>query len=366
MPSSGSQGGFSALIDDRVGERDPSAAFRGGRGGFRPVPAALTAALQFAILVCCGGCPSTEALPTQAPIREEVELRTQRDYLLYVPSTYSDKVRWPLVVACHGTWPYDTAELQMREWARFAEDRGIIVAAPRLISTKGDFPPPPEQQISAQREDERAILAMVAGLKRKYHIAEEQVFMTGWSAGGYVILHAGLRNPEVFRALAIRQGSFDPRFMDVPQEKICRWQRILVIYGMSDLLRDQSIAMIEWLRDRGCYVDEREIAGAHRRIDPSLAWKYFREVVKGTPWINLRVQPAAADDGRRVRFYVDAVPRVLRQKWFFGDGSESGEASPVHTYEAAGRYEVTVNVALENGKKYSRSRVIEVRPQPED
>lgn len=318
------------------------------------------------VLPWCGGCPATEALPTQAVIREELEVRTQRGYLLYVPSTYSDKVRWPLVVACHGTWPYDTAELQMREWAKFAEERGIIVAAPQLTSTKGDFPPPPERQIVAQRDDEQVILSMVSALKRKYSIAEEQVFMTGWSAGAYAILHTGLRNPDVFRAIAVRQGSFDARFMDLPDAKISRWQRILVIYGMSDLLRDQSIEMIGWLRGRGCYVDEREIAGAHRRIDPSLTWKYFREVVKETPWINLRVQPAAADDRRQVRFYVDAVPRVLKQKWFFGDGSESGEVTPVHTYVEPGRYQVTVNVALDNGKKYSRSRVIEVRAQPEN
>jgi len=99
----------------------------------------------------------------------------------------------------------------MREWARFAENRDIIVVAPQLVGTKGDFPPEPEKQIALQREDEQAILATVSEIKRKYNIAEEQVFMTGWSAGAYAILHTGLRNPDVFRALAIRQGSFNER-----------------------------------------------------------------------------------------------------------------------------------------------------------
>jgi len=316
-------------------------------------------------LWCCG-CPALEALPAQAPVVELAEPRTQRPYLLYVPSTYTDRAPWPLVVACHGTWPYDTARLQMREWARFAENRDIIVVAPQLAGTKGDFPPATEKQIALQRADEQAILATVSEIKRRYNIAEEQVFMTGWSAGAYAILHTGLRNPDVFRALAIRQGSFDKRFMDVPTERMDPWQRILVIYGMVDFLRDQSKAMIEWLRNGGLQVDEREITGSHRRIDPKLPWKYFSNVVKKTPWVRIRSRATNPHEPLTVRFYIDAVPKVVKQKWFFGDDSESYDASPMHTFARSGSYEVTVNVALESGKKYSRKRIVRVGGSVED
>lgn len=292
------------------------------------------------------------------------EERTQQPYLLYVPSTYTDSQEWPLVVACHGTWPYDTADLQMREWASFGERRGIIIAAPRLAGTKGDFPPPPEQQIVLQSQDEQTILAIVAAVKSRYRIAEHRVFMTGWSAGAYAILHAGLRNPDVFRALAVRQGSFDARFMAAPAERLDPWQRILVIYGKTDLLRDQSKAMLGWLRDQGMHPDEREITGAHRRIDPDLPWRFFQDVTRKYPWIRIR---AGADDltqPLRIRFGVDAAPSAVRQKWFFGDGDESYEASPVHAYAAAGPYEVTVNVTLKNGKTYARRRAVTVLPMP--
>ncbi len=293
---------------------------------------------------------------------EMTEAQAELPYLLYVPSTYSVDVQWPLVVACHGTWPWDIADRQMREWARFAESKGIIVVAPRLLGTKGDFPPPAEKQIELQNRDEKAILAIVSAVKRRYNIAEEQVFMTGWSAGAYTILHTGLRNPDVFRALAIRQGSFDSSFMDIPKGRLDRWQKILVIYGMADFLRDQSKEMLAWLRDHGLHPDEKEVSGSHRRLDPNLPWRFFREVVKKFPWLRVRCHAVDTAAPLTVQFYLDTIPRAKRQKWFFGDGSESYEPSPQHTYAKSGRYEVTVNVALEGGKKYSRRRVIRVRP----
>ncbi len=280
-------------------------------------------------------------------------------YLLYVPSTYDQARSWPLVVVCHGTWPYDTAELQMREWARFGENEGIIVVAPTLEATRGDFPPPPERQIALQRADETLILNTVLALRRQYNIADERVFMTGWSAGSYSILHTGLRNPDVFRAMYVRQGTFDERFMDVPEDRLDRWQAIKIVYGKTDLLRDQAKLCITWLREHGLFVDEEEIAGAHRRIDPKLPWDYFKETAKRRLWVRLRAIVPNPDEPLTVRFELDSIPPAVKQKWFFGDGKDSYETSPVHTYERPGRYEVTANVQLNGGKKYARKRMFD-------
>ncbi len=323
------------------------------------LPATATILLTALALWCCG-CPAPVALPTQAPVRQLTDERTKRPYLLYVPSTYSDRLSWPLVIACHGTPPYDDAEWQMREWAKFAENRGIIVAAPHLRGTRGDFPPGPSRQIALQREDEQAILAIVSAIKQRYNIAAERVFMTGWSAGAFAILHTGLGNPEVFRALTIRQGTFDERFIDIPADRLDRWQRILVIYGMVDFLRDQSKEMIDWLRSNQLAVEQREITGSHRRIDPKLPWRFFQNVAKKTPWVRIQARPVGPLKPLVIRFHLDAIPKATKQKWFFGDGGESYDSSPVHTYERPGRYEVTVNVALEGGKKYARRTVIRV------
>ncbi|MBI5763025.1 MAG: prolyl oligopeptidase family serine peptidase [Planctomycetes bacterium] len=311
------------------------------------------------LLALCG-CPSMESLPTQAPILEAVEGRTQKPYLLYVPSRYTPARTWPLLVLCHGTWPYDTAQLQMREWALFAENQGIVVAAPTLSGAKGDMTPEPAKQIALQQQDEQTILAMVAEVKGRYKIAEEQVFMTGWSAGSYAILHTGLRNPDVFRAIAIRQGSFDKRYMDVPTDRLDRWQPVKVIYGSTDFLRDQTKECIKWLRDEKMFVEEQELPGQHRRIEPKFVWRFFATVTKERPWIRIRARSATGENPLAVQFELRAIPEATKQKWFFGDGGESRDESPLHEYKQPGRYEVVVNVALKGGKKFTRKKVVQL------
>ncbi|HWL92526.1 MAG TPA: PKD domain-containing protein [Phycisphaerae bacterium] len=306
------------------------------------------------------GCPVTQSLPKQATVQEFSQSDGEGKYLLYVPSVYTKERTWPLVILCHGTWPYDSAEAQMREWANFAEYEGIIVAAPTLASSRGDFPPPPAKQIELQAEDERTLLATVSEIKRRFSIDEPRVFMTGWSAGAYPLLYTGLRHPDIFRALYIRQGAFDERFMPLAGTKISRWQQIKIVYGKSDILRDQTVACIKWLQENKAWAEEEEVAGIHRRIDPKYTWDFFEKVVRERPWIRISPERVAGDDALAMRFRLDSVPRAVKQKWFFGDGAESYEHSPTHTYDRPGPYTVRVNVALEGGKVFTRTEEINV------
>ena len=320
-------------------------------------PHLLLAALLLAPLI---GCLNTQQLPEQASIMERTEKDSNRDYFLYVPSTYNKNRDWPLVVACHGTWPYDKAYAQIREWAHFAEYNNVIVVAPELVSSKGDFPPPAPKQIALQERDEAAILGIVEEVKRRYRITESQVFLTGWSAGAYPLLYCGLRNPDVFRAMFVRQGTFDEAFLPIDASALNPWQITKVAYGSSDFLRDQSIELIDWLNKHQMYVEREELPGGHRRIDPDQAWKFFSRVIKERPWIRMSMRAPDLSNPRLIYFDLDATPTAVKQKWFFGDGATSYDATGTHTYQAPGEYEVTVNVALKGGKTYARKKTITV------
>jgi len=302
-------------------------------------------------------------MPTEAPVIECIEDRTERPYLLYVPSRYSDNKSFPLVVACHGTWPYDQASYQMQEWANFAEHRSIIVAAPNLLAARGDFPPGAAEQIARQEQDETAILAMVSEIKRKYNIAESRVFLTGWSAGAFDILYTGLKNPDVFRALVVRQGSFDPRFVaTIPPQRLDPWQPIQVIYGHVDALRDQSKAMVEWLRERELYVKDLEISGAHRRINPEVAWRFFREIARERPWIRITGRSVLPESPLEYIFAIECIPTAVKQKWFFDEGEISYEPTPRYRFDGPGWHKVRVNVEVTGDNVYHRWRWFDVRP----
>lgn len=308
----------------------------------------------------CAGCPATQTLPSQAPIQELTEPREKRDYLLYVPSVYAKERGWPVVVACHGTWPYDSADAQMREWAKFAEYEGIIVAAPKLVSSRGDFPPPAARQIELEEEDERAIVSLVADIKRRYNVDDSRIFLTGWSAAAYPIIYTGIRHPDIFRAIFIRQGTFNEAFSPLAGAKLSKWQQIKLTYGKNDLIRDQAVACAKWLRDNGGWVEEEETAGSHQRTDPKFAWDFFEKIIRERPWIRISARKRPGGDPLEMAFRLDTSPKALKQKWFFGDGAESYLESPNHIYSQPGPYTIRVNVSLQGGKTYTRTKDINV------
>jgi poly(3-hydroxybutyrate) depolymerase len=306
------------------------------------------------LTVWCG-CPVSQSQDFPAPIRQEHTLGTQRDYFLYVPSTYDPDKRWPLVVTCHGTRPYDDARPQAKEWAALAEGRGFIVAAPKLEGVSGDdvWFRTPGKQIELQLEDEAVILEIVSRVKAAYNVADEQVFLTGWSAGGYAVLFTGLRNPDVFRALAIRQGNFDERYLSPVMPRLNRYQPILVLFGATDvLLKSHAEKSIQWLRSHGMDVHRREITGGHRRR-PDIAYGFFRKQAR-EPWV--RVDAVRGYDGEPLAIQVRARcrPTATACYWWFGDGGTGRGAAAVHAYAQSGTYTVTMQAVMPGGGKVLR------------
>ncbi|MFQ6049153.1 MAG: prolyl oligopeptidase family serine peptidase, partial [Phycisphaerae bacterium] len=276
--------------------------------------------LVLTVLPAALGCPVVQRQNFPATIHKLTALESGRQYYLYVPSTYHADRQWPLVITCHGTVPYDDANRQIREWAALAERRGFIVAAPKLVGTRGDLPRSPEKQIALQRQDEQAILEIVQRIKASRNVAEDRVFLTGWSAGGYAVLFTGLRNPDVFRALAVRQGNFDARFLGPVMHRLDRHQPILVFFGANDLLKAQAEACIRWLRRQRMNVHRREIAGGHVRR-PDVAYGFFRQCVRQYPWIRASFSVGWQGDPMAVRFRARCDPAPLEYRWQFGDGA---------------------------------------------
>lgn len=308
------------------------------------------------------GCPVTTSLPTKAEIKENSLPHGEGKYYLYVPSTYNKRRSYPLVIACHGTNPWDDAFAQIREWAQFAEEHELIVAAPVLVGTRGDIVPSVAGQIEKQQADERQILDLISQLKAQYNVAEERVFLTGWSAGSFAVLYTGLRNPDVIRALAIRQGNFKADYVAVEPERMDRWQPIFIYYGNTDLLRPESLECITWLRDKNMFVEQLEVPGSHKRLDVALSWNFFKKIAKERPWIRLRTAKVDSRNRRMVKFWCESKPAFTRIVWTFGDGGQSAEESPSHEYAEPGSYDVSAKVSLKGGKTYTRKVTVRVGP----
>jgi phospholipase/carboxylesterase len=329
----------------------------------RRIRAAILSAFAFAILPGLFGCPVI-VRNDKGLTRHCKEPMSGQIYELYVPSTYTPDRAWPLVVTCHGTPPFDTAKLQVREWTDLAEKRGLIIAAPVLKGTRarGDARPKTvEQQIQLQRFDEQTILATVNHVRAAYNIDEGKVFLTGWSAGNYAVLWTGLSHPEVFRTLAVRQGNFDPAFVAPLASKLSSQQQVMVFYGQVDLLRSQAESCIRWLKEHGVTVFSDEVFGAHHRV-PDLAYRYFDGICKGSPWFVARYQPGWAGQPLTVRLWAKTDPPTESVEWHLGDGQVVRGRSITYSYAQGGTYDVTVRADF--GKRNTLERRLQVAVAP--
>lgn len=332
-------------------------------------PAPATAAGHIRRLAIClmpaavcllAGCPQYADPTVPEPIRRVREPTSRNEYFIYVPSRYDARIPTPMVVLCHGTTPWDTALREMRDWVGLAEEKNFIAVAPKLAGTRGDMLPPAAKQIELQHGDEKTILRVVQHVRGGHNIAMDRIFLSGWSAGGYAVLHTGLRHPEVFRALAIMQGNFNAAFLGDVVGHIDPYQPVFVLYGTTDVLTgSQGRDCVQWLYDHNAYVFDGKVPGPHR-AHPQLAQEFFERILREVPWLRIRAYAANERDPYTVQFKVRSSFEPFAFQWDFGDGEQSPVANPTHTYREPGTYEVKLISTSERGKSITRKRQIKI------
>ncbi|MCP4591156.1 MAG: prolyl oligopeptidase family serine peptidase [bacterium] len=317
------------------------------------------------LLATATGCPQYRDPRVPNPIVPVAEPDLGGEYLLYTPSTYDPSRAWPLIVVCHGTKPWDYPLRQIRDWVKLAEEKGFVVAAPELIGTKAGWPAPAaDAQIKKQQHDEETILATVRHLQGSHNISRDRIFLTGWSAGNYAVLHTGLRHPDVFRALAVLQGNFDAVYVSRLADQIDPFQPVYVLYGAIDVLTGkQGKNCVQWLRENRAAVTPEEVGGSHRG-HPTKAYHFFNRVIRKVPWLRIRAFAADPRDPMTVQFKTHASfePQVYR--WTFGDQETSPVATPMHGYMTPGEYTVTLTAETEAGRKVRRAISLTVPQKP--
>ncbi|MBI4580983.1 MAG: prolyl oligopeptidase family serine peptidase [Planctomycetes bacterium] len=310
-------------------------------------------------LTLATGCPVVSNLAAPGRVVQQKDPDQQREYQLYIPTRYTPAARWPLVVTCHGTRPYDTADSQFDEWKGLAEQKGFLLIAPELKGTVGDFVPPAAEQVRRQLDDEAAILSMVRTVSAGYTIDDSRIFLTGWSAGGYAVLFTGLRNPDVFRALSLRQPNFDPPFFELCVPFMDRYQQIQITFGSLDPLREGAIKCLDWLRAHEFEPVPLERPGTHKR-DALPVYNFFADVVRHHPWVRVQMREDGSDP-MRILLSVKTSFEPVKYLWDFGDGTpRMPVAAPDHRYAKPGLYSVRVGVWISDKVRQVRQVQVQV------
>ncbi len=180
---------------------------------------------------------------------------SDQPYGLYIPRNYDPKKAYPLVISLHGAFSNHrlnlrrvfgmgnlTGESDLEATRYFPTLRTVdfIVASPLARGTMG-YQGVPEKDVYAVLED----------VKKRFHIDEDRVYLTGLSMGGGGTLWLGLTRPDIWAAIApicpsvprgleelapnalnlpvhLFHGDADP---SVPVEVSRRWHKTLLELG---------------------------------------------------------------------------------------------------------------------------------------
>ena len=158
-----------------------------------------------------------------------VELTTERHgraWCLYVPSKYTKKRSWPLVISSHGRGGSGKGE--MRAWQGLANRHGFIVACPDMVTATNHRPG--TSKLPPAEEDDEVLLEIHATVSKHFRVNPRAVMVTGFSGGGNPSYHSGLRHPEVFTHICTRGGNFAPQQMPRNDEVLAAGRKHLRIY----------------------------------------------------------------------------------------------------------------------------------------
>ncbi len=230
-------------------------------------------ALAVTMIACGCAVPTTPETPVK-PFHENDPV-TGSGYWLYVPSTYRPDRPAPLIVTCHGTWPFDVAGMHVREFKYYGEMNGCIVVAPEIIGTDGILGDGPTSGMLA---DERRIMSIISTLGYRYNIDRANVMITGFSGGGFPTYFIGLRHPDVFSVVVARNCNFSEGNLDGWWSPESLRTAVKIYYGENDpaAIKSQSQRGIEYLRSRGFVVEEEMLAGTGHERRPQVAMDFFR------------------------------------------------------------------------------------------
>lgn len=107
----------------------------------------------------------------------------EREYLLYVPSSYDRTQPTPLVISLHGGAMWPAAQREVDRWDRVADAHGFIVVYPSGVTGRG----PRAWRASGgpgSIRDVRFISELIDTLRASYNIDSTMVYANGLSNGG--------------------------------------------------------------------------------------------------------------------------------------------------------------------------------------
>jgi poly(3-hydroxybutyrate) depolymerase len=192
--------------------------------------------------------PKTEPSKSTTPRIERKtydfkEAGKEMEYGLFVPSKYDKAKKTPLIIALHGLYSNPQQILGYPGFTDLAEKYGYILAAPMGYNSQGWYgnkppfgKPDPENLYELSEKDVMNVLDIV---RKDYNIDPKRIYLMGHSMGGGGTFHIGIKNPDLFAALAPIAPAIFARPAEL--EKIKNVPIILVQGDKDNLVRVEMV-----------------------------------------------------------------------------------------------------------------------------
>lgn len=210
-----------------------------------------------------------------------------RAWSLLVPSKYSSKKSWPLVISSHGRGGSGAGE--MRGWQGLASKHGFIVACPDMCTATHNRPT--KSNLSPSQEDDEVLMEIFETVCARFRVNRRAVMVTGFSGGGNPSYHSGLRHPDVFTHICTRGGNWAPQHMPHDEKVVAAGKEHLQIYvfwGEKDHVliigephgTGQAYQALKALKASGYKnIKEEEVPAMGHKSRPDLAATWFGDYV---------------------------------------------------------------------------------------
>ncbi|MET0283243.1 MAG: PHB depolymerase family esterase [Polyangiales bacterium] len=219
-------------------------------------PLVRDAGIDAAVPRDAGSTPPTNPPAGNATMKTISVGGVNRTFQQYVPRSLADKTTAvPLVSVHHGFTMTGTVMENLTSWKTVAEREKFVVVFPdgagsspwnvgEGVCNVGAFVSAPSTQ-----DDFAFVKAIVTEVQKTHAINAEQVFVGGFSMGGYFANHIGCKGRDIVRAIAAHSGG--------TYAGSCAGEAIpaLIIHGDSDTLIPPACgteAHGYWVQRNGC------------------------------------------------------------------------------------------------------------------
>jgi predicted esterase len=287
---------------------------------------------------------------------------SDQPYGLYLPKNFDPAKQYPLVISLHGA--YSNHRLNLRrvfgegnrlhesdaEASRYfprLKDVDFIVASAFARGTMG-----------YQGIAERDVYDVLADVKRKFHIDEDRIYLTGLSMGGGGTLWLGLTRPDKWAAIAPVCAAAPPGTEDLVPNALNL--PVHLFHGDADPVVPVEISR-QWqkrLLDLGAKAEYVEFPGVKHN-----SWDYAYKGAAIFDWFAKFRRVRYPD---RVRF-VSSAYKYNSAYWVTLDGMMPGTAATVDArFAGNNKLEITTKnldgftLALARHPKYLRARPVSI------